>query len=432
MRYASAVVGLVVAAGAVAGIVRPDSGVIAAQAAGQMPPPAPQARQMPLFAVDPAWPQLPNKWVLGQTPGIAVDRHDHVWILHRPRTVPEDKRAQAAPAVIEFDEKGKFVNAWGGPGTGFDWPDSEHGIFVDYKDNVWIGGSSPTSNSLTQRSDDMLVKFTRKGKFLLQIGGPDKSRGNADQASVNKPADAFVYQKTNELFVADGYGNRRVIVFDADTGAFKRMWGAFGNAPIDAPQAAARGAAPAGGTAPAAGNTAPAAGAAAPAGGAAAPAAGARGAPPLDTTGDGSPQFGGPVHSVKVSNDGIVYVADRPNRRIQLFDVGGKYQRQMFINRAGPSTNSVAGLAFSPDQQQRFLYVADYGNSKLLVVERATLEVLYQFGGLGEERGRFRGPHHVAADSKGNLYVVEVSPGNRAQRFVFKGLSATPPPDAVK
>jgi DNA-binding beta-propeller fold protein YncE len=135
---------------------------------------------------------------------------------------------------------------------------------------------------------------------------------------------------------------------------------------------------------------------------------------------------------VKVSSDGIVYVADRPNRRIQLFDVGGKYLRQMFINRPGPSSNSVAGLAFSPDRQQRFLYVADYGNSRLLVVERATLEVLYQFGGLGEEPGRFRGPHHVAADSKGNLYVVEVSPGNRAQRFVLKGLTTTPPPDALK
>ena len=422
-RRARVIVGLVAAAGACAVAVRPDAGLRAAQA----------ARQMPLFAVDPAWPSLPNTWVLGQTPGIAVDRHDHVWILHRPRTVPEATRAQAAPAVLEFDENGRFVNAWGGPGTGFDWPDSEHGIFVDYKDNVWIGGSSPTSNSLTQRSDDMLLKFTSKGKFLLQIGGPDRSKGNADQASVNKPADAFVYQKTNELFVADGYGNRRVIVFDADTGAFKRMWGAFGNAPVDAAPAA-RGAAPPGAATPA-GGTAPSRGAAPPGGaapgGAAAP-AGARGAPPLDTTGDGAAQFGGPVHSVKVSNDGIVYVADRPNRRIQLFDVGGKYLRQMFINRAGPSTNSVAGLAFSPDPQQRFLYVADYGNSRVLVVERATLEVLYQFGGLGEERGRFRGPHHVAVDSKGNLYVVEVSPGNRAQRFLLKGLGTAPPPDALQ
>ena len=193
-----------------------------------------QSRQMPTFQPDTSWPKLPNNWVLGQTPSVAVDRHDHLWILHRPRTVADDKKALAAPAVLEFDADGKFLNAWGGPGQGFDWPDSEHGIFVDYKDNVWIGGSSPTSTSPTRRSDDMLLKFTNKGKFLLQIGGYDKSRGNADTKTVNKPADAFVYQKTNEVFVADGYGNRRVIVFDADTGAFKRQWGAFGNAPQDA------------------------------------------------------------------------------------------------------------------------------------------------------------------------------------------------------
>src|SRR5262245_21641378 len=183
--------------------------------------------RMPAFEVDRTFPRLPNNWVLGQTPGIAVDRHDHVWIIHRPRTVADELKGRAAPAVLEFDQNGKFVAAWGGPGQGYDWPDSEHGIFVDYKDNVWIGGSSPTSQSLTRRSDDMLLKFSTSGMFKLQIGGPDKSGGNADTRSVNKPADAFVNPKTNELYVADGYGNRRVIVFDADTGAFKRMWGAF-------------------------------------------------------------------------------------------------------------------------------------------------------------------------------------------------------------
>src|SRR5262245_57011354 len=200
---------------------------------------------MPTFEVDAMWPRLPNNWVLGQVPGIAVDRRDHVWILHRPRTVADDLKGRAAPPVLEFDENGKFVAAWGGPGAGFDWPDSEHGIFVDYKDNVWIGGSSPTSTSLTRRSDDMLLKFSTSGMFRLQIGGPDKSGGNADTRSVNKPADAFVYAKTNELYVADGYGNRRVIVFDADTGAFKRMWGAFGNAPQDAQAPRGGGAPPA-------------------------------------------------------------------------------------------------------------------------------------------------------------------------------------------
>src|SRR6187431_2544544 len=197
--------------------------------------------QVPVFEVDTAWPKLPNNWVLGQTPGVAVDSHDHIWVLHRPRTVAEAQRAQAAPPLLEFDADGKFLRAWGGPGNGFDWPDSEHGVFVDYKDNVWIGGSSPTSTSLTKRSDDMLLKFTKEGKFLLQIGGPDKSGGNKDTRSVNKPADAFVYQKTNELYVADGYGNRRVIVFDAEKGTFKRMWGGSGLAPQDAPAPAAGG-----------------------------------------------------------------------------------------------------------------------------------------------------------------------------------------------
>ena len=269
------------------------------------------AKQVPVFEVDASWPpKLPNGWVLGQTPGVAVDSHDHIWVLHRPRTVPEAQRAQAAPPLLEFDADGKFLRGWGGPGPGFDWPDSEHGVFVDYKDNVWIGGSSPTSTSLTKRSDDMLLKFTKDGKFLLQIGGPDKSGGNADSKSVNKPADAFVHEKTNELYIADGYGNRRVMVLDANTGAFKRMWGAFGNAPIDAqPVAAGRG-----------------------------PAA-------FDIDGPGPQQFGGPVHAVKVSNDDLVYVADRQNRRLQVFSPAGKYVSQTFINRRGPANGSVAGIA---------------------------------------------------------------------------------------
>jgi hypothetical protein len=377
------------------------------------------ARAMPRFEVDASWPQLPNNWVLGQVPGIAVDRHDHVWILHRPRTVPEGQRSHAAPAVLEFDEKGKFVAGWGGSGTGFEWPDSEHGISVDQKDNVWIGGSSPTSNSLTRRSDDMLLKFTSKGKFLLQIGGSDKSGGNKDTTSVNKPADAYVYAKTKEVFVADGYGNRRVIVFDAETGAFKRMWGAFGNVPEDAP--ARGGGAPAPAAPPRGGGGAPGA----------APGAGRGAAPPLETEGPGPQQFGSPVHSVKISNDGLLYVADRSNRRVQVFDPDGKYKTQMFVNRAGPSSNSVAGIAFSPDGDQRFMYLADYGNSRIVIVERKSLDVLYQFGSLGEKPGEFRGPHHLAVDSKGNIYTAEVSPGNRAQRFVYKGTSSTTPSNAL-
>jgi hypothetical protein len=199
--------------------------------------------------------------------------------------------------------------------------------------------------------------------------------------------------------VADGYGNRRVIVLDAESGAFKRMWGAFGNAPDTAPPSTSAGGPPA--------------------------------PPQLDTEGAGAQAFSNPVHAIKISNDGLVYVADRSNRRVQVFTPDGKYMTQVFINRAGPSNSSAAGLGFSPDAQQQFLYVADLGNSHVVVLNRKTLEVLYQFGVRGTKPGDFQTPHHLAVDSKGNLYTAEVNPGNRAQRFLFKGLSATPPPNAV-
>jgi DNA-binding beta-propeller fold protein YncE len=373
-------------------------------------------RKVPVFAVDTTWPKLPNDWVVGHVASVAVDRHDHVWMLHRPNTIAEDRRKNAAPPVLEFDPSGKFVHAWGGPGNGYDWPDSEHGIAVDYKDHVWIGGSAPVAPSLRDLDDDMLLKFDNKGKLLLQIGGRSVSKGNADTKSVHQSADVFVWPKTNEAFVADGYGNRRVIVFDADTGAFKRQWGAFGNTPIDVP------AAPRGGAAGGARGGANAAGGN----------AGGRGAAPaLDTEGPGSQQFGGPVHAVKVSNDGLVYVADRPNRRVQVFTPDGKYVTQTFINRSGPSPQSAAGLAFSPDAQQQFLYVADYGNSHIAVLDRKSLQLLYQFGERSEKPGDFQGLHHLAIDSKGNIYTGEVAPGARAQRFVFKGLSETLPPHAI-
>jgi DNA-binding beta-propeller fold protein YncE len=381
------------------------------------------ATRVPVFEADPSWPKLPNNWVVGHVASVAVDRNDHVFMLHRPNTVPEAQRKSAAPPVLEFDASGAFVNAWGGQGQGYDWPDSEHGIAVDYKNNVWIGGSAPVAPSLRNLDDDMLLKFDSKGKFLLQIGGRTTSKGNADTKSVHQSADVFVWPKTNEAFVADGYGNRRVIVFDADTGAFKRMWGAFGNTPIDVTPAPRAGGA---GGAANTGRGAPAPGGAARGGGAAAAAA------PTDIEGLGPGQFGGPVHAVKVSNDGLVYVADRPNRRVQVFTPEGKYVTQVFINRAGPAAQSAAGLAFSPDAQQQFLYVADYGNSRIAVVERKSLQVLYQFGQRSEKPGDFQGLHHLAIDSKGNLYTGEVAPGARAQRFIYKGLSNTLPANAVQ
>jgi DNA-binding beta-propeller fold protein YncE len=357
---------------------------------------------MPVFQLDPAWPTLPNNWVVGIVSAVTVDRRDHVWILHRPRTVSAELKERAAPPVLEFDADGKFVAAWGGAGNGYDWPTTEHGIIVDHKDVVWIGGSGV--------GDDMLLKFTLQGKLLRQFGASKQSTGNADTKNVNRPADIFVDAKTNEAYVADGYGNRRVAVFDADTGAFKRMWGAFGNPPDSEPPA---GAGPAGG------------------GGRGGRGRGAQAAAVLDIEGQGAEHFGNPVHSVKLSNDGLVYVADRSNRRIQVFTPAGKYVTQVFINRAGPSAGSVAGLAFSPDPQQQFLYAADYGNSHIAVLDRKTLSMLYQFGTRSAKPGEFQGPHHIAVDSKGNLYVAEVNPGNRAQKFLLKGMSPTPPAYAL-
>lgn len=347
--------------------------------------------RMPVFQVDPSWPALPQDWVLGIVSSVAVDKRDHVWILHRPRTVQDPLKSRAAPPVLEFGADGKFLNAWGGDGQGYDWPLTEHGITVDDKDIVWIGGSAVT--------DDMLLKFTAQGRFLKQFGARGQSQGNADGKNFNRPADVFVYAKTGETFVADGYGNRRVVVLDAETGAFKRMWGAFGDPPDTQPPAGAPGA-------PAASTT-------------------------LDTDGPGSPRFGNPVHAVKISNDNLVYVADRPNRRVQVFTPDGKYITQVFINRSGPSNGSAAGLAFSADPAQQFLYVSDYGNSHVVVLERKTLQVLYQFGSRSNKPGDFQGPHHLGVDSKGNLYAAEVAPGNRAQRFLYKGLSTTLPPNAL-
>ena len=358
-----------------------------------------QPSDMPVFQVDPSWPKLPNDWVVGVVSSVTVDRRDHVWIFHRPGSVKEALKNRAAPPVLEFDADGRFVNAWGGAGQGHDWPVTEHGIMVDNRDVVWLTGSGIT--------DDFLLKYTLQGKFVKEFFGKGVSKGNADTAALNRPSDLSLHVKTNQMFVSDGYGNRRVIVLDADTGAFKRMWGAFGNPPDSAPPAGAPGA---GGEGRGGRGQAP---------------------PPFPAEGPGSQQFGNPVHSVKVSNDDLVYVADRPNRRVQVFTLDGKYVTQVFINRTIPSGGTAAGLAFSPDAQQRFLYVSDLGNSHMAVLNRKTLQVLYQFGAKGTQPGEFQAPHLVSVDSKGNLYTAEVNPGNRAQKFLFKGMSRTPPPNAL-
>ncbi len=388
----------------------------------------PGSPQVPLFQVDPTWLKLPPNWALGQGSAVTVDKHDNVWILHRPRYVgklyEQPAGKTAAPPVLEFDGSGKFIQAWGGPGAGYEWPDQEHGIYVDDQDNVWIGGSArpalagPGPGNL--RSDNMLLKFTNTGKFVMQIGHRDQSTGNNDTRNLYSPTDVFLYSKTNEVFVSDGYINRRVIVFDPNTGAFKRMWGAFGNVPTDSPDQLKNARTPN----PNPGEREPDA-PAAPAGrGNSGSGIASNRRPP--ETGPGPDQFN-TVHSLKVSNDGLVYVADRANKRVQVFTIDGKFVTQAFINRDGQG-NTACGIALSPDPDQRFLYVADFGNAHIVVMDRKSLEVLYQFSDNSGTPGNFvlRGPHHIAVDSKGNLYTAEAHPGNRVQKFVFKGLGAPP------
>ena len=342
----------------------------------------PSTLRPPAFQVDPTWPAIPNNWVLGEVTSIAVDSRDHIWVLHRPRSIPAEKRANGAPPVLEFDAAGRLLGNWGGDGNGYEWPEREHGIYVDPKGFVWISGNGvwprPSAGGST---DDMILKFTTSGKFVLQIGHRGKSGGDSDTSNVHQPADVFVHAPTNELYVADGYGNHRVIVFDADTGQFKRMWGAFGNTP-EAPPPTARGAAP----------------------------------PPADAP--GPPQFG-LVHAVKVSNDGTVYVADRTNNRVQLFTTAGKYLRQVKVATDGTVTPVPAGFAFSPDRTQQFLYVVDSGPMRVVIFDREKLTQLDAIGTRGPKPGDMDIVHHMAADSKGNLYIAEIVTNRRAQKFAI-------------
>lgn len=361
--------------------------------------------EVPKFEVDPAWPKIPNGWVLGQIASAACDDQGNIWVLQRPKGVRPGQKT--GPPVMVFDQAGNYLKGWGGPGEGYDWPQTEHGIFIDYKGFVWIGGSG---------NDDQILKFTKDGKFVLQIGHGGRKKTNQDTADFWEPADVFVYPKTNELFVADGYRNKRVIVLDADTGAFKRMWGAFGNVPTDDP-------------APTAGGAADGAGQGRGRGG---PDLNRIPAKELDPNDRGPEQFN-LVHGVKVSNDGLVYVSDRGGKRVQVFTIEGKYITQIWIDRWCEAVGqgcgngqTAASTAFSADPAQRFLYVASRSPARIWIYDRKTLQPLDSFGKPGVAPGEFYVLHHMTTDSKGNLYTSEVEDGKRIQKFVFKGLVRIP------
>ena len=364
--------------------------------------------QMPLFVWDPTWPKmpLPDSWTLGNVTGVSVDSNDHIWILHRPFSITHNSEdglehdpptatcCRMAPPVIEFDQAGNVVQAWGGPGDGYVWPEhavedmhaphqpredwsGEHGIYADHTDHFWISNTAPTG------SNAHVLKFTRSGEYVLTVGKVGTSEGSNDTTALARPAGIFVEPQRNEVYIADGYGNRRVIVFDATTGAYRRHWGAYGNVPDDAVRE--QGCVP-------------------------------NGPPPT--------QFR-IAHAVRISRDGLVYVADRGNCRIQVFKTDGTYVNEVFVGLAPQGSAFDVGL--SPDPEQRFLYMLDGRNKKVWILRRSDLTILGSFGCAGNFGGCFYVPHNMAVDSQGNIYVADVQEGKRVQRFLYTGLGPAEP-----
>jgi len=360
------------------------------------------AVQAPRFEVDPLWPKpLPNHWILGSTIGVWVDTDDHVWIIHRSTATLgnnektlETKQGECcagAPPILEFDQEGNLLRHWGGPGQGYEWPDSNHGIFIDYKGNVWVGGNGGP--------DSHILKFTKDGKFLLQVGKKGARRkegaaqgnqegqvagfvgGSNDQVSFGRVAKIFVDAKENEAYIADGYLNKRVAVLDADTGKMKRYWGAYGNKPDDTPL------------------------------------------PPYNPANPPAQQFYNPVHCADMSVDRLIYVCDRVGDRLQVFTPEGKFVKEQWYEKNTLNAGSVWDIAFSKDAQQRYIFMADGVNEKVKIIDRQTLEELTTFGDGGRYPGQFYGVHSIAIDSKGNLYTTETYEGKRIQRFVYKGMA---------
>ena len=369
--------------------------------------------QAPRFEVDPLWPKpLPNHWLLGQTIGVSVDDKDHIWVIHRAGSLeqgelhattnpPIAQCCAPAPPVLNYDQEGNLLASWGGRGGGYDWPESNHGITIDYKGNVWIGGNGvgtppgargrgargeqvqneeQAGAAIGYTNDTMILKFTQAGKFLMQIGKPGQSKGSNDVENLRRPAKIFVDKQTNEVYVADGYGNHRVIVYDADTGKYKRHWGAYGNKPDDANLG------------------------------------------PYNPDAPPAQQFRNPVHCAELSVDRLLYVCDRANDRVQVFKPDGTFVKEGFVNKRTLGSGSAWDIAFSRDAQQKYIYLTDGENDRVHILDRDSLQVLTTFGEGGRQPGEFYGVHSIATDSKGNIYTGETYRGQRVQRFVFKGL----------
>jgi hypothetical protein len=334
----------------------------------------------PAFKVDPNWPKpLPNNWLLGQVGGLFVDPQDHVWVFQRPRSLTNDEKGASfnpprsrccvpAPSVLVYDQAGSIIKSWGGPGEnlGYDWPVQEHGLLVDHKGFVWVGGNG--------KGDSMILKLTQDGKLVKQFGKSGPLTNSKDTTQFGMVADFDVDAEANEIYVADGYGYHRVAVIDADTGAVKRMWGAYGKPPTD------------------------------------------DNLPPYNPD---SPQFGNPVHCIVLSKDGLVYVCDRTNNRIQVFRKDGTFVQQFVFDPKTQGAGSTWGLAFSPlDKNQDYFVMTDGTNNIVETVRRKDGVVVGTYGRPGRGVGEFHWVHYGKFDSKGNLFTGEVDTGKRMQKWL--------------
>ena len=329
------------------------------------------ANGIPVFEVDASWPKLPPSWRMASAIGLMVDRQGHVWVSHRAELLTDSMLALAAeqpgvaaPLVMELDASGSVVQSWGDPAHVAGYPPVLHSLFEDHNGFIW-------SNA---RDQQQIIKFNRSGERVLTIGRLNETRGSADTETLGRPADLQVDPETNELFVVDGYTNRRVIVFDAETGAYKRHWGAYGEPPDDAYQ--------------------------------------------RDTTSSEPSRQFDLVHNLVLSSDGLLYVADQNNSRIQVFERSGKFVAEKIIR---PGDGAATAIALSHEPGQPFVYVGDGSEDKVWILRRSDLEVLGSFGSRGSAPGQFGRPHNMDVDAEGNLYVTEAAPGMRVQKFVHRG-----------
>lgn len=337
------------------------------------------AQSAPAYEVDAAWPKpLPDNQLLGQVAGIAVDSQDHIWIIQRPASLTEDEMGAAldpprsvccvpAAPVMEFDAEGNLIQSWGGAGEGYEWPVNEHGIFVDHNDNVWIAGNGD--------DDHQVLKFSRDGTFLMQIGRAGETGGSNDTELLGRPADVEVDPETNEAYIADGYLNRRVIVFDGETGEYLRHWGAYGEEPTDDELV------------------------------------------DYDPEAEADRTFRNPVHCVRIAEDGLVYVCDRVNNRIQVFNKDGTFVEEFIVMKETLGNGSIWDLDLSQDEQQQYLFNADGENNQVQTIGREDGAVASTFGRNGRYAGEFHWIHNLAVDSAGSIYTAEVDTGKRTQKF---------------